>query len=163
MQKNTRYVTQLIVNNGPSQLLFPNKILPSEMNFSVNSTCFMGNGLLRFTTVPVRRGRVKPSPAGTVNPLIFTVAHLTASVMSSRDEIVPVQGDGEDAGSASVAVKRDNKVKALEIIVRTLKLVNNLKFHIHFSSLYRVKRNYYLPQAIPGTYYTANVRMIRFA
>ena len=40
---------------------------------------------------------MKPLPAGTVNPLIFTVAHFCASETSSRDEIVPIQGEGVDA------------------------------------------------------------------
>lgn len=44
-----------------------------------------------FTVVPSARSRLKVSPAGTVNELMLTVVHSTASSTSSREEMVPVQ------------------------------------------------------------------------
>ncbi len=65
------------------------------------------------TVVPVPSLRSKVSPAGTVNELMFTVAHLTASSTSSRDEIVPTQSCGVDAavaGTATMARARTRRV-----------------------------------------------------
>ena len=58
------------------------------------------------TVVPSRRDREKVSPAGTVNPLMFTVVHLTASSTSSRDEIVPVQSVAAGAPRTACATAR---------------------------------------------------------
>ena len=44
------------------------------------------------TVAPVASLRARVSPAGTVNELMLTVVHLTASSTSSKDEIVPVHG-----------------------------------------------------------------------
>ncbi len=59
-----------------------------------------------FTVVPVARSRLNVSPAGTVNELMFTVVHLTASSTSSNDEIVPVQSVADGAASATRAKTR---------------------------------------------------------
>ena len=46
------------------------------------------------TVVPSARARLSVLPAGTVNELMFTVVHLTASETSSSDEIVPTHALG---------------------------------------------------------------------
>lgn len=50
-----------------------------------------GTYTLMFTVAPVARERVKPCPAGTVKPLMFTVEQLAAPDTSSRELIVAVQ------------------------------------------------------------------------
>ena len=46
---------------------------------------------LMLTVVPSARSRLNVSPAGTVNELMTTVVHFTASSTSSREAMVPVQ------------------------------------------------------------------------
>jgi hypothetical protein len=43
------------------------------------------------TVVPASRSNTNVLPAGTMNPLMFTVVHLTALLTSFKDEIVPTQ------------------------------------------------------------------------
>jgi hypothetical protein len=43
------------------------------------------------TVVPARRFSANVLPAGTMNPLMLTVVHLTALLTSFKDEIVPTQ------------------------------------------------------------------------
>ena len=52
---------------------------------------------LKFTVEPVASSRVKPSPAGTVNPLMLTVVQSLAAETSSRELIVAVHAVAADS------------------------------------------------------------------
>lgn len=54
---------------------------------------------------PVARLSVKPFPAGTVKPLMFTVVQLEALTASSSDAIVVVQFEAASATDTPVASK----------------------------------------------------------
>ena len=69
------------------------------------------------TVVPSRRDREKVSPAGTVNPLMFTVVHLTALETSLMDEIVPVQSLVEGAAMMAWASARSAVMRRKEDMV----------------------------------------------
>lgn len=57
---------------------------------------------------------VKPSPAGTVKPLMLTVVHFSAAETSLRELMVAVQG--VEAASASRARRLEAKTKRAESI-----------------------------------------------
>lgn len=71
------------------------------------------DNLLRFTVVPVSSLSVKPSPAGTVKLLRFTVVHLTAVDTSSSEEIVPVHCD--ELGAAKAETANERKIRLYSI------------------------------------------------
>lgn len=52
---------------------------------------------LRLTVASVARASVKPSPAGTVNPLMLTAVQLAAAATSERELIVAVQAASTEA------------------------------------------------------------------
>ena len=56
-----------------------------------------------FTVEPVASERLKVSPAGTVKELMLTVVHFTASLTSSRDEMLPVQLAAGEPRTAATA------------------------------------------------------------
>ena len=87
-----------------------------------------------FTVAPDCSKRLKFLPAGTVKELMFTVAHLTASETSSREEIVPVQAvvaavvrAGAAASARTMAVRRSN-ITVLSMSVES-GLVSNTATH----------------------------------
>lgn len=58
------------------------------------------------TVVPVAKSRLSVSPAGTVNELMTTVVHLTASSTSSKEAMVPVQSLAAGAATTTPAKTR---------------------------------------------------------
>ena len=80
-----------MVKSGPDQLLFPNKMSPSASKGIRHEEYEQRKDILRLTFEPLARERLKPLPAGTVNPLILTVVHSLAAATSSSEFTVAVQ------------------------------------------------------------------------
>ena len=67
--------------------------------------------------VPVSSLSSNVLPAGTVNPLMFTVVHLTAAETSSSEEMVPVQSVAEGAATMNgTKARRAARRRKLDMI-----------------------------------------------
>lgn len=75
------------------------------------------------TVVPCSKSRLKVSPAGTVNALMFTVVHCTAAFTSLSDEIVPTHLlDGVACGTALAKVKSEMRTRNGNMLMRVGRL-----------------------------------------
>lgn len=73
--------------------------LPTVKGSSATLSAKGGRNARSSAVVPSSKSRSKVPPAGTVNALVSTVVHLTASSTSSRLLMVPVQSDERRAMS----------------------------------------------------------------
>ena len=85
------------------------------------------------TVVPSARSRLSVLPAGTVNELMFTVAHSTASSTSSRDEMVPVHARA--AGRAMTAPANTSSAERRTNVGDILRLVRPCRGRGAFAAL----------------------------
>ena len=61
------------------------------------------------TVVPLARERKNPSPAGTVNPLMFTVVQLFAAETSSKELMVAVQSEAALVPERKASAPRERR------------------------------------------------------
>ena len=89
------------MKRGPSQVLFPKRTSPSvdllDEHIGILTEWAY---LLRLTVEPSARSSVKPSPPGTVKPLILTVVQLEALEASLIELMVTVQSSARFFGAA---------------------------------------------------------------
>lgn len=85
------------------------------------------------TVVPSARSRLSVLPAGTVNELMFTVAHSTASSTSSKDAMVPVHARA--AGRAMTAPANTSSAERRTNVGDILRLVRRCRGRDAFAAL----------------------------
>lgn len=76
--------------------------------------------LLMFTVVSSAKSSSNVSPAGTVNELMLTVVHFTASATSDIEEMVPVQEVALGAATVNGSAM-DRRTKACDSAIVRLK------------------------------------------